>query len=66
MCIRDRRTPSNLVVRRRGRHLHKTWRRTHTSGASGTDVQAVPGPTQFKLRAPEPYAPAPIPSFNYL
>eukprot|EP00969_Alexandrium_andersonii_P089420 3947082-Alexandrium_andersonii.AAC.1 len=28
-------------------------RRTHPSGGSGTNVEAVPGPVQFKLRTPE-------------
>eukprot|EP00969_Alexandrium_andersonii_P312617 13812267-Alexandrium_andersonii.AAC.1 len=30
-----------------------TGRRTHRSGASGTNFEAVPGPAQFQVRAPE-------------
>eukprot|EP00969_Alexandrium_andersonii_P365731 15466894-Alexandrium_andersonii.AAC.1 len=40
-------------IRRRIRNLHEQFRRAHPSGASGTNFEAVPGPTQCKLRAPE-------------
>eukprot|EP00969_Alexandrium_andersonii_P212004 9362905-Alexandrium_andersonii.AAC.1 len=45
--------PINPRVRRRTRVLRETWRRTHPSGASGTNFGAVPGPAQFKLRTPD-------------
>eukprot|EP00969_Alexandrium_andersonii_P353146 15439225-Alexandrium_andersonii.AAC.1 len=35
------------------RNLHEQLRRAHPSRASGANLEAVPGPAQFKLRSPE-------------
>eukprot|EP00969_Alexandrium_andersonii_P215927 9537448-Alexandrium_andersonii.AAC.1 len=54
MCIRDRSAsgaPSG-PLRRQLRHLRKTWRRIHPSGASGAHIEAVSGLVQFRLRMP--------------
>eukprot|EP00969_Alexandrium_andersonii_P368887 15473907-Alexandrium_andersonii.AAC.1 len=36
----------------RVRHLRETPRRTHPSGASGSNVEVTPGPAQFQVRTP--------------
>eukprot|EP00969_Alexandrium_andersonii_P191580 8461240-Alexandrium_andersonii.AAC.1 len=46
-------TPSSPAFVGRFGISTKKRRRTHPSGVSETDVEAVPGPAQFQVRAPE-------------